>query len=96
MRLGFEWTTREWVSHTPVMPTDSEGFPQVTTSYVEPVGHESGCSATQQFNPEPDGIYLAYYSGAYVDTDCTVAIFLETPTGDGTFKLEAVGEPYLE
>jgi hypothetical protein len=96
MRLGFKWTTREWVSRTPVLPTDSEGFPQTTIWHLVPVEQESGCSATQQFNPEPDQIYLAYYSGPYVDTDCIVAIFLETPNGDGTFKLEPVGEPYVE
>ena len=96
MRLGFEWIALVSVLRTPALPTDSQGFPQTAKFVQEPTGQEGGCSATQQFNPEPDKVYLVNYTSAYVDMDCSVAIFLETPTGKGTFKLESVGGPYVE
>ena len=58
---------------------------------------------TQQFNPKPDKVYLVNYTTLTreplrhpaVPMHCAVAIFLETPTGNGTFTLESVGEPYV-
>ena len=91
MRLGFEWTGPE------LMPTIEIGPPEHQ--------YEAGCSAMQQFNPEPDKVYLVSYTRLprrcgpecwLPEDDCQVAIFLETPTGKGTFKLESVGEPYVE
>jgi hypothetical protein len=90
MRLGFEWTGPE------LMPTIEVGPPDHQ--------YEAGCSAMQQFNPEPDKVYLVSYTSlprrcgpeCWLPDHCQVAIFLETPTGIGTFKLEPVGEPYVE
>ena len=90
MRLGFEFTGPE------LGPTIEIGPPLHE--------YEVGCSATQQFNPEPDKVYLVNYTTLTGETlrhpavpmHCAVAIFLETPSGNGTFKLEPVGEPYVE
>ncbi len=90
MRLGFEWSGPE------LGPTIEIGPPRKQ--------YGAGCSATQQFNPEPDKVYLVSYTSlprrcgptCWLPAHCQVAIFLETPTGKGTFKLESVGEPYVE
>jgi hypothetical protein len=85
MRLGFEW----WWEGKPC----DEPYEWWESCYQV---FKIGCSATQQFNPEPDKVYLVSYTTLSMPTHCAVAIFLQTPTGNGTFKLEPVGEPYVE
>lgn len=91
MRLGFGWGGLE--NWGPITYTDSGPSYQYPPLYEN---YEVGCSATQQFSPEPDKVYLVSYTALHVPKHCAVAIFLETPTGEGTFKLEPVGEPYVE
>jgi hypothetical protein len=90
MRLGFEWSGPE------LGPTIEIGPPSKD--------YEQGCSATRQFSPQPDKVYLVSYTSlprrcgpdCWLSPRCEVAIFLETSTGHGSFELEPVGEPYVE
>ena len=71
--------------------SESISRPQTAEVGWEPRGQEEGCSATQQFNPEPDKVYLVSYTRlprrcgrkCWLPAQCQVAIFLETPTGMG-------------
>ncbi len=61
MELGFDWSSLELFP--PTYPTfDSKGMPQTYTYPPLYEDYEAGCSATQQFNPEPDKVYLVSYT----------------------------------
>lgn len=53
--------------------------------------HYSGCTASVNFTPGKDDVYLLDYSNLKISEGCTMDTYRQIPLKDGKFKLEPVG-----
>ena len=89
MRLAFWWTSMIMMPVTTTVNNRPSTIFLPVTQY-----HEVGCSSAIEFQPQKGKIYLINFNSPAVDSGCTANAFLQTPTGEGKFKLKAVGRPH--